>query len=75
MTTHNEPNQQKKSLITMTEMLRSIDMHLLHEALARARMLEPHQEASHGSESRRVAMRARARQARELGDSSETAVR
>ena len=75
MTTHNEPDQQKKSLITMTEMLRSTDMNLLHEALARARMLEPHQEASHGSESRRVAMRARARQARELGDVSQTSAR
>jgi hypothetical protein len=54
--------------MTMTN-FRSTDMNLLHENLTRARMPQPHGEA-HRSEggARRVAMRARARQAHELGE-------
>jgi hypothetical protein len=50
-------------------------MNILNEALSRARMSQPHGEASqrHGDGSLRVAMRARARQARELGEASQSA--
>ena len=75
MTTSIEPDEQKKSLITMSEMFRSTDMNLLHEALSRARMPQPRNEASHESDARNVAMRARARQARELGDLSQSQAR
>ena len=48
---------------------RSIGMNTLYEALARARMTQPQGEANHETASaRRVAMRAKARQARELGE-------
>jgi hypothetical protein len=48
---------------------RSIGMNTLYEALARARMSQPQGEANHEDTSaRRVAMRAKARQARELGE-------
>jgi hypothetical protein len=59
---------EKKSLTTMTN-YRSIGMNTLYEALARARMTQPHGEANREDTSaRRVAMRAKARQARELGE-------
>jgi hypothetical protein len=66
----------RKSPTTMTT-YRSTDMNLLHEALSRARMLRPLDEASHesGKSARRVAMRARAHQASELGDASQPAAR
>lgn len=58
----------KKSLTTMTT-YRSISMNTLYEALARARTLQPQGEANHeDNRARRVAMRAKARQARELGE-------
>ena len=62
---------EKKSLTTMST-YRSIQMHTLYEALSRARMSQPQSEANHESatSARRVAMRARARQARELGEAS-----
>jgi hypothetical protein len=51
---------------------RSADVNILQEALSRARMRQPHSEAYRtGDSARRVAMRARARQARELGDLSQ----
>lgn len=51
---------------------RSTDMNLLHETLSRARMPQPHSEAHRYEDgARRVAMRARARQARELGEMSQ----
>jgi hypothetical protein len=72
MTTHTtDINYSQKSPMTMTT-FRSNDMNLLHEALSRARMPQPHDEALRpGAGARRVAMRARARQARELGDASQ----
>lgn len=57
----------KKSLTTMTT-YRSISMNTLYEALARARTLQPQGEANEDNRARRVAMRAKARQARELGE-------
>jgi hypothetical protein len=52
---------------------RSNDMNILHEALSRARMLLPRDEAPRPSRdgARRVAMSARSQQARELGDMSQ----
>jgi hypothetical protein len=49
---------------------RSTDLNILHEALSRARMQLPHDEAPRPSRdgARRVAMSARATQARELGE-------
>jgi uncharacterized protein with von Willebrand factor type A (vWA) domain len=48
---------------------RSADMNLLQEALTRMRMPQPQSEDHRSSEgARRVAMRARARQARDLGE-------
>jgi hypothetical protein len=68
--------------ITLDPMTRSTDMNLLHEALSRARMRRPLDEASqsshasdHGRGARRVAMQAHQRQARELGDVSRHLVR
>ncbi len=77
MTTHNTRNSEKKSPMTMTLVARSTEMYLLHEALSRARMSQPLHEASHGSSegARRVAMRARAQQARDLGEVSQSANR
>jgi hypothetical protein len=76
MTTHTiEIDYSEKSPTTMTT-IRSIDMNLYYEALSRARMPEPRHEAHRSSDgARRVAMRARARQARELGDLSEQSSR
>jgi hypothetical protein len=72
MTTHTtDINHSEKSPTAMTT-IRSIDMNLYYEALSRARTPEPRDEAHRSSDgARRVAMRARARQARELGDLSE----
>jgi hypothetical protein len=63
--------------VTLDPMIRSTDMNLLYEALSRARMRQPLDEASehslasdHGRGARRVAMQARQRQAHELGDVS-----
>jgi hypothetical protein len=52
---------------------RSTELSLLNEALSRARMLEPHDEAPRPSRegARRVAMQARAQQAHDLGDLSQ----
>jgi hypothetical protein len=62
----------QKSPMTMTT-FRSTDMNLLHENLSRARMPQPQDEAHRsGDGARRVAMRARARQARELGEMSQS---
>ena len=61
----------QKSLMTMTT-FRSNEMHTLHEALSRARMPQPQKEAHRsGDSARRVAMRALARQARDLGETSQ----
>jgi hypothetical protein len=62
-------NYVEKSLRTMTTN-RSTDMNTLYEALSRARMLLPRDEAPRPSRdgARRVAMSARAAQARALGD-------
>jgi len=66
-----EINYSEKSPLTMTT-YRSTDMNILHEALSRARMPRPHDEAHRsGDGARRIAMRARARQAREMGDLSQ----
>jgi hypothetical protein len=51
---------------------RSADMNLINEALSRARMRLPREEAR---SARRVAMQARRRQARELGDVSQLMLR
>lgn len=54
--------------MTMTT-FRSTDMNLLQETLTRMRMPQPHSDAHRSRDgARRVAMRARARQARELGE-------
>jgi len=52
---------------------RSIEMNILQEALSRARMLMPRDEAPRPSRdgARRVAMSARSQQARQLGDFSQ----
>ena len=68
MRAHAAPTE-KKSLTIMTT-YRRIGMNTLYEALARARTTQPQGEANHEDNSaRRVAMRAKARQARELGES------
>ena len=56
---------------------RGTELSLLNEALSRARMLEPHDEAARPSRegARRVAMQARARQAHDLGELSQLHVR
>jgi hypothetical protein len=60
--------------MTMTT-FRSTDMNLLQETLTRMRMPQPRSEAHRSNEgARRVAMRARARQARDLGEMSQREV-
>ncbi len=56
-----------------TNRSRSIDMHLINEALSRARTRMPHNEANRSA--RRIAMQARRIQARELGDVSQLMLR
>jgi hypothetical protein len=57
------------------KIFRSTDMNLLQETLTRMRMSQPHSEAHRSNEgARRIAMRARARQARELGEVSQSEV-
>lgn len=52
---------------------RSTDMNLLQETLTRMRMPQPHSEAHRSNEgARRIAMRARARQARDLGEMTQS---
>ena len=69
----------KKSPMTSAQMTvvtsetRSPEMNLLKEALSRARMQTPQNEASRSA--RRVAMQARRVQARELGDVSQSLLR
>ena len=69
----------KKSPMTSAQMTvvtsetRSPEMNLLKEALSRARMRTPQNEASRSA--RRVAMQARRVQARELGDVSQSLLR
>jgi len=69
----------KKSPMTSAQMTvvtsetRSPEMNLLKEALSRARMRTPQNEASRSA--RRVAMQARRAQARELGDVSQSLLR
>jgi hypothetical protein len=70
-TTHTTLDAKKNPMTMKT--FRSTDMNLLYEALSRARMRQPHDEASYRTEgsARRVAMRARAQQSQELGDASQ----
>lgn len=52
---------------------RSTAMNLINEALSRARMRRPHNEAYRSA--RRIAMQARRQQARDLGDVSQLMIR
>jgi methylthioribose-1-phosphate isomerase len=67
MTTLDQPTLDQPT--AMTYRSRSTAMNLFHEALSRARMPKPQEEASRSA--RRVAMEARRRQARDLGDVSQ----
>lgn len=60
-------------MTVVTSETRSPEMNLLKEALSRARMRSPQNEASRSA--RRVAMQARRVQARELGDVSQSLLR
>lgn len=77
MTTH-EPLTEMNPMTTVTDTAiktyrsRSAEMNLINEALSRARMRLPREEAR---SARRVAMQARRRQACELGDVSQLVLR
>ena len=66
MTTYDQPT-------VKTDRSRSLAMNLINEALSRARMRKPHNEAYRSA--RRVAMQARRQQARDLGDVSQLMIR
>jgi hypothetical protein len=79
MTTTTPLDEKKNPMTTQpamtlsTDGTRSIDMNILKEALSRARMRSPRNEAFRSA--RRVAIQARRRQARELGDVSQLIIR
>jgi hypothetical protein len=78
MATTTTPTEKKNPMTAVTTSLstsgtRSPEMNLLQEALSRARMRSPRNEAVRSA--RRVAMQARRQAARELGDVSQLMLR
>jgi hypothetical protein len=69
MSTRSRLNEKKTTMTTLATITRSTAMNLIYEALSRARMRMPQNVSSEARRSaRRIAMQARNRQDRELGN-------